>query len=120
MIGRDVVVEAEVVKQSSRFAASPESHETVNHGPPFTSINRTLFQQYRRILSVEPLPASPPKAAFVLASLNCRAERRSEWGGSGGKVQSSDEIAQVGTISANGDKAIGKIIADATKKVGNG
>jgi chaperonin GroEL len=31
----------------------------------------------------------------------------------------SDEIAQVGTISANGDKAIGKIIADATKKVGN-
>jgi chaperonin GroEL len=35
------------------------------------------------------------------------------------KVQSSAEIAQVGTISANGDKAIGKLIADATKKVGN-
>jgi chaperonin GroEL len=35
------------------------------------------------------------------------------------KVQSSDEIAQVGTISANGDKAIGKMIADAMKKVGN-
>jgi hypothetical protein len=34
-------------------------------------------------------------------------------------VQSSDEIAQVGTISTNGDKAIGKIIGDATKKVGN-
>jgi chaperonin GroEL len=34
-------------------------------------------------------------------------------------VQSSDEIAQVGTISANGDTAIGKIIGDATKKVGN-
>ena len=35
------------------------------------------------------------------------------------KVQSSDEIAQVGTVSANGDKAIGKMIADAMKKVGN-
>src|SRR5208337_2462179 len=35
------------------------------------------------------------------------------------KVQSSDEIAQVGTISANGDKTIGKMIADAMKKVGN-
>jgi chaperonin GroEL len=35
------------------------------------------------------------------------------------KVQSSEEIAQVGTISANGDKAIGKMIAEAMKKVGN-
>ncbi len=35
------------------------------------------------------------------------------------KVQSSDEIAQVGTISANGDKSIGKMIAEAMKKVGN-
>jgi chaperonin GroEL len=35
------------------------------------------------------------------------------------KVRSSDEIAQVGTISANGDKAIGKMISDAMKKVGN-
>jgi len=35
------------------------------------------------------------------------------------KVKSSDEIAQVGTISANGDKSVGKMIADAMKKVGN-
>ena len=35
------------------------------------------------------------------------------------KVQSSEEIGQVGTISANGDKAVGKMIADAMKKVGN-
>ena len=35
------------------------------------------------------------------------------------KVQSSDEIAQVGTISANGDRSIGKMIAEAMKKVGN-
>jgi len=35
------------------------------------------------------------------------------------KVTSNDEIAQIGTISANGDKEIGKIIAEAMKKVGN-
>jgi chaperonin GroEL len=40
-------------------------------------------------------------------------ERRSK------KVQSSEEIAQVATVSANGDKAVGKMIADAMKKVGN-
>jgi chaperonin GroEL len=32
------------------------------------------------------------------------------------KVQSSEEIGQVGTISANGDKIVGKMIADAMKK----
>jgi chaperonin GroEL len=35
------------------------------------------------------------------------------------KVTSNEEIAQVGTISANGDAEIGKFIADAMKKVGN-
>jgi chaperonin GroEL len=35
------------------------------------------------------------------------------------KVQSSEEIGQVGTISANGDKTVGKMIADAMKMVGN-
>src|SRR6201747_357919 len=35
------------------------------------------------------------------------------------KVASSEEIAQVGTISANGDKDIGEMIAQAMQKVGN-
>ena len=35
------------------------------------------------------------------------------------KVTSNDEIAQVGTISANGDKEVGRIIAEAMKRVGN-
>src|SRR5579863_1122666 len=35
------------------------------------------------------------------------------------KVQSSEEIAQIGTIAANGDKAIGEMIASAMKRVGN-
>src|SRR5881398_3800196 len=35
------------------------------------------------------------------------------------KVTSNEEIAQVGTISANGDAEVGRFIADAMKKVGN-
>ncbi len=35
------------------------------------------------------------------------------------KVASSEEVAQVGTISSNGDKAIGDMIAKAMQKVGN-
>ena len=35
------------------------------------------------------------------------------------KVTSNEEIAQVGTISANGDAEIGKFLADAMKQVGN-
>ena len=40
-------------------------------------------------------------------------ERRSK------KVQSSEEIAQIGTVASNGDTSIGKMIAEAMKKVGN-
>jgi chaperonin GroEL len=40
-------------------------------------------------------------------------ERRSK------KVKSSEEVAQVGTISANGDRSIGEMIASAMQKVGN-
>lgn len=35
------------------------------------------------------------------------------------KVQSADEIAQVATISANGDTSIGKLISSAMDKVSN-
>jgi chaperonin GroEL len=35
------------------------------------------------------------------------------------KISSSEEVAQVGTISSNGDTSIGNMIAEAMKKVGN-
>jgi len=35
------------------------------------------------------------------------------------KVKSNEEIGQVGTISANGDKTVGQMIAEAMQKVGN-
>src|SRR5262249_131322 len=48
-------------------------------------------------------------AAAVLKDIEKRAK----------KVGSSAEVAQVGTVSANGDAAVGKMIADAMQKVGN-
>jgi chaperonin GroEL len=35
------------------------------------------------------------------------------------KIKDSEEVAQVGSIAANGDKSIGKMISDAMQKVGN-
>ena len=35
------------------------------------------------------------------------------------KITTSDEVAQVGTISANGEAEIGKMIAEAMERVGN-
>ena len=35
------------------------------------------------------------------------------------KIKTSEEVAQVGTISANGEKEIGQMIAEAMQKVGN-
>jgi chaperonin GroEL len=35
------------------------------------------------------------------------------------KISTSDEVAQVGTISANGEEEIGKMIAEAMERVGN-
>ena len=45
----------------------------------------------------------------VVADLKSRAK----------KIANNDEIAQIGTISANGDKEIGRFLADAMAKVGN-
>ena len=50
--------------------------------------------------------------------LPCRPRRAADIGHTK-KVTSNQEIAQVGTISANGDAEIGQFLADAMKKVGN-
>ncbi len=47
--------------------------------------------------------------AAVVADLKAKAK----------KVTSNEEIAQVGTISANGDEEVGKFLAEAMQKVGN-
>src|SRR5438270_525636 len=50
---------------------------------------------------------------IAVAAVTKDIERRAK------KVSSSEEIGQVGTISSNGDKSIGEMIAKAMQKVGN-
>jgi chaperonin GroEL len=47
------------------------------------------------------------------------AEVVAELGKVAKKINTSEEVAQVGTISANGEKEIGQMIAEAMQKVGN-
>merc|ERR1712093_180165 len=57
--------------------------------------------------------------ATILAQAIVREVVKQNLVSSAKKVKDSDEIAQVGTISANGDKEIGTMIAKAMQKVGN-
>ena len=50
---------------------------------------------------------------WLLKLLSDSLEARSK------KISTSDEVAQVGTISANGEEEIGKMIAEAMERVGN-
>ncbi len=50
---------------------------------------------------------------MAVASAVADLEKRSK------KVKSNEEVAQVGTISANGEAGIGEMIADAMQRVGN-
>ena len=50
---------------------------------------------------------------FAVTKIVADLEKRAK------KIATSEEIAQVGTISANGDENVGKMIANAMEKVGN-
>ena len=81
--------------------------------------------------TIETLPISGSVPTLVIPSSATRgasassAARRSSRGtvndikARAKKVKSSDEVAQVGTISANGERDIGDMIAKAMQKVGN-
>ncbi|HSK42579.1 MAG TPA: chaperonin GroEL [Candidatus Binatia bacterium] len=56
--------------------------------------------------------------ATICGTMNKDGERRKGFLDSFSKPVSGDMIAQVGTISANNDETIGRIIAEAMKKVG--
>ena len=100
--GADVVAVREHVDSLERKALIVAAEVQNSLGPQQVL---AFLHQDRADPSIEPF--------YVEWAVVKDIERRSK------KVQSSDEIAQVDTISANGDKTIGKMIADAMKKVGN-
>ncbi|WP_248446908.1 chaperonin GroEL [Sinorhizobium meliloti] len=79
-----------------------------------TVLAASIFREGAKLVSVGMNPMDLKRGidlgvAAVLAEIKVRAT----------KVISSSEIAQVGTIAANGDASVGEMIARAMEKVGN-
>ncbi|WP_324764762.1 chaperonin GroEL (plasmid) [Sinorhizobium meliloti] len=79
-----------------------------------TVLAASIFREGTKLVSVGMNPMDLKRGidlgvAAVLAEIKVRAT----------KVISSSEIAQVGTIAANGDASVGEMIARAMEKVGN-
>ena len=100
--------------QMVREVASKTSDTAGDGTTTATVLTASMLKEGLKLVAAGMNPMDLKRGIDMAAAAVVRdIERRAK------KVQSSDEIAQVGTISANGDKAIGKMIADAMKKVGN-
>src|SRR5215469_18405657 len=78
-------------------------------------IQNLLFQRYRAKAAAAGVNPMDLKRGIDRAvdAVVADIEKRSK------KVSTNDEIAQVGTVSANNDREIGRMIAEAMQKVGN-
>jgi chaperonin GroEL len=100
--------------QMVREVASKTSDRAGDGTTTATVLTASIIKEGLKLVAAGMNPMDLKRGIDVAAAAVVRdIERRAK------KVQSSEEIAQVGTISANGDKAVGKMIADAMKKVGN-
>ena len=100
--------------QMVREVASKTSDRAGDGTTTATVLTASIIKEGLKLVAAGMNPMDLKRGIDVAAAAVVKdIERRAK------KVQSSEEIAQVGTISANGDKAVGKMIADAMKKVGN-
>ena len=100
--------------QMVREVASKTSDRAGDGTTTATVLTASIMKEGLKLVAAGMNPMDLKRGIDIAAAAVVKdIERRAK------KVQSSDEIAQVGTISANGDKAVGKMIADAMKKVGN-
>ena len=100
--------------QMVREVASKTSDRAGDGTTTATVLTASIIKEGLKLVAAGMNPMDLKRGIDIAAAAVVRdIERRAK------KVQSSEEIAQVGTISANGDKAVGKMIADAMKKVGN-
>ncbi len=97
-----------------REVASKTSDRAGDGTTTATVLTASIIKEGLKLVAAGMNPMDLKRGIDIAAAAVVRdIERRAK------KVQSSEEIAQVGTVSANGDKAVGKMIADAMKKVGN-
>ena len=100
--------------QMVREVASKTSDRAGDGTTTATVLTASIIKEGLKLVAAGMNPMDLKRGIDVAAAAVVKdIERRAK------KVQSSEEIAQVGTISANGDTAVGKMIADAMKKVGN-
>ena len=95
----------EVAEKSSKVAGDGTTTATV--------LTEAIFREGLKVTSSGANPTEVKKGIdkAVTAAIDSIAKLAT-------KIKSSSEIAQVGTISANSDEAIGKLIAEAMDKVG--
>ncbi len=97
---REVATKTSTVAGDGTTTATVLAHAIVREGAKSVAAGMNPMDLKRGVdLAVE----------AVVADLKARAK----------KVSTNDEIAQVGTISANGDPEIGQMLAQAMQKVGN-
>src|ERR1700760_1224435 len=100
--------------QMVREVAS-KTNDTAGDGPPpATGLAAALVREGAKSVAAGMNPMDLKRGIDIAVGAVVKdIEKRSK------KVGSSSEVAQVGTISSNGDAAIGKMIAQAMQKVGN-
>ena len=100
--------------QMVREVASRTNDEAGDGTTTATVLTQAIVREGHKAVAagMNPMDLKRGIDAAVTASLS-DLEKRSK------KVKSNEEIAQVGTISANGEIAIGSMIAQAMEKVGN-
>ena len=100
--------------QMVREVASKTSDNAGDGTTTATVLTASIMKEGLKLVAAGMNPMDLKRGIDIAAAAVVKdVERRSK------KVKSSEEIAQVATISANGDKEVGKMIADAMQKVGN-
>jgi chaperonin GroEL len=100
--------------QMVREVASRTNDEAGDGTTTATVLTQAIVREGHKAVAagMNPMDLKRGIDAAVISALS-DLEKRSK------KVKSNEEIAQVGTISANGETAIGTMIAQAMEKVGN-
>jgi chaperonin GroEL len=100
--------------QMVREVASRTSHEAGDGTTTATVLAHAIVREGAKAVAAGMNPMDLKRGVdLAVAAVVADLQKNSK------TVTSNDEIAQVGTISANGDAEIGRFIADAMKKVGN-
>ena len=116
-VAKEIELEDKCENMGAQMVREVASKTSVNAGDGTTTatvLTASIMKEGLKLVAAGMNPMDLKRGIDIASGAVVKdIERRSK------KVQSSEEIAQVATISANGDKSVGKMIADAMQKVGN-